>query len=181
MASGITGDSENGNDLFFTFFWRSPLLWAKIFGNLLIQNKMMLISKRSLYLSGRNLQCHPRLTAVVGPYFMAVFPRFWQKICINLKHFKKTRGTRAKCPRRTVWETLPLFNFFLFCFICHIYPPFTRKRIVSLYFGREVRTCLGGIALNDKNIQVKQKTTYSTQSLGSVTMFCLEAVLLTET
>ena len=23
-----------------------------------------------------------------------------------------------------------------FCFICHIYPPFTRKRIVSLYFGR---------------------------------------------
>ena len=33
--------------------------------------------------------------------------------------------------------------FCLFCFICHIYPPFTRKRIVSLYFGREVRTRLG--------------------------------------
>ena len=33
--------------------------------------------------------------------------------------------------------------FFLFCFICHFYPPFTRKRIVSLYFGREVRTRLG--------------------------------------
>ena len=32
---------------------------------------------------------------------------------------------------------------FLFCFICHFYPPFTRKRIVSLYFGREVRTRLG--------------------------------------
>ena len=32
---------------------------------------------------------------------------------------------------------------FYFCFICHIYPPFTRKRIVSLYFGREVRTRLG--------------------------------------
>ena len=32
---------------------------------------------------------------------------------------------------------------FLFCFICHIYPLFTRKRIVSLYFGREVRTRLG--------------------------------------
>ena len=30
-----------------------------------------------------------------------------------------------------------------FCFICHIYPPFTRKQIVSLYFGREVRTRLG--------------------------------------
>ena len=29
-----------------------------------------------------------------------------------------------------------------FFFIVHIYPPFTRKRIVSLYFGREVRTRL---------------------------------------
>ena len=29
------------------------------------------------------------------------------------------------------------------CFICHFYSPFTRKRIVSLYFGREVRTRLG--------------------------------------
>ena len=121
MASGITGDSENGNDLFFTFFWRSPLLWAKIFGNLLMQPKMMLISKRSHYLSGRNLQCHPRLTAVVGPYFMAAFPRFWQKICINLKHFKKTRGKRAKCPRRTVWETLPLLYFVLFVYLSSIH------------------------------------------------------------
>ena len=33
--------------------------------------------------------------------------------------------------------------FCFFCFICHIYPPFTRKRIVSLYFGRKVRTLLG--------------------------------------
>ena len=32
---------------------------------------------------------------------------------------------------------------FVFRFICHIYPPFTRKRIVSLYLGREVRTRLG--------------------------------------
>ena len=32
---------------------------------------------------------------------------------------------------------------FFFVFICHIYPPFTRKRIASLYFGREVRTRLG--------------------------------------
>ena len=32
---------------------------------------------------------------------------------------------------------------FCFCFICHFYPPFTRKRIVSLYFGRDVRTRLG--------------------------------------
>ena len=27
--------------------------------------------------------------------------------------------------------------------IVYIYPPFTRKRIVSLYFGRDVRTRLG--------------------------------------
>ena len=32
--------------------------------------------------------------------------------------------------------------FILFYFICHIYPPFTRKQIVSLYFGRDVRTRL---------------------------------------
>ena len=31
----------------------------------------------------------------------------------------------------------------LFIIICHFYPPFTRKRIVSLYFGQEVRTRLG--------------------------------------
>ena len=41
-------------------------------------------------------------------------------------------------------STLSLLDFFVFfCFICHFYPPFTRKRIVSLYFGREVRTRLG--------------------------------------
>ena len=34
-------------------------------------------------------------------------------------------------------------SVFFFFFICHIYPPFTRKQIVSLYFGREVRTRLG--------------------------------------
>ena len=33
--------------------------------------------------------------------------------------------------------------FCIFFFCIHIYPPFTRKRIVSLYFGREVRTRLG--------------------------------------
>ena len=31
----------------------------------------------------------------------------------------------------------------VFFFICHIYPPFTRKRIVSLYFGRDICTRLG--------------------------------------
>ena len=33
--------------------------------------------------------------------------------------------------------------FLFYCFICHIYAPFTRKRIVSLYFGQQVRTSLG--------------------------------------
>ena len=31
----------------------------------------------------------------------------------------------------------------LFFCIVHVYPPFMRKRIVSLYFGRNVRTRLG--------------------------------------
>ena len=38
--------------------------------------------------------------------------------------------------------------FSIFFLICHIYPPFTRKRIVSLYFGLDVRTCLG-VAISD--------------------------------
>ena len=28
-------------------------------------------------------------------------------------------------------------------FFCHVYPSFTRKRMISLYFGRDVRTRLG--------------------------------------
>ena len=32
---------------------------------------------------------------------------------------------------------------FVFVLFAIFYPPFTRKRIVSLYFGREVRTRLG--------------------------------------
>ena len=31
----------------------------------------------------------------------------------------------------------------VFYFVWHIYPPFTRNQIVSLYFGRDVRTRLG--------------------------------------
>ena len=34
-----------------------------------------------------------------------------------------------------------LFHLF-FILLAHIYPPFTRKRIVSLSFGRDVRTPL---------------------------------------
>ena len=39
-------------------------------------------------------------------------------------------------------ELLKVYLYFVFVFV-HIYPPFTRKRIVSLYFGRDVRTRLG--------------------------------------
>ena len=36
-------------------------------------------------------------------------------------------------------------DMYFFCIVCivHIYPPFARKRIVSLYFGGGVRTRLG--------------------------------------
>ena len=34
-------------------------------------------------------------------------------------------------------------NFFIYTGVCHIYPPCRRKRIVSLFFGRDVRTRLG--------------------------------------
>ena len=37
----------------------------------------------------------------------------------------------------------PPHDDFLFYFICHIYSSVTRERIVSLYFGRDVRTRLG--------------------------------------
>ena len=42
---------------------------------------------------------------------------------------------------RRCWSSCCIIPSFFF--ICHIYPPFTRKRIVSLYFGRDVRTRLG--------------------------------------
>ena len=34
-------------------------------------------------------------------------------------------------------------NIFFLYYIFHIYPPFTRKRVVLLYFGLGVRTRLG--------------------------------------
>ena len=42
-------------------------------------------------------------------------------------------------------RSLLVFDVCMYCmYVCivHIYPPFTRKRIVSLYFGRDVRTHL---------------------------------------
>ena len=70
MSSGITGDSENGNDLFFLLKITTSL--------------------------GKNL----------WKSLDAAFSRFWQKISINIKRFKKTRGTPANRVRHTVWETL---------------------------------------------------------------------------
>ena len=51
-------------------------------------------------------------------------------------------GTQSKSNKFSLSLSLH-WLFCLFCFICHIYPPFTIKRIVSLYFGWEVRTRLG--------------------------------------
>ena len=73
---------------------------------------ILILKKKSHCLSCRDLQCHPLLTAVVDHYFMAAFSQFGQKISINIKHFKKTRGTPANLPRYTsvprytVWEAL---------------------------------------------------------------------------
>ena len=41
------------------------------------------------------------------------------------------------------WDHMVETDVFLYFVFVHIYPPFTRKRIVSLYFGRDVRTRLG--------------------------------------
>ena len=63
----------------------------------------------------------------------------FHKICQYDFFFLFKKRKKAVCEEGHACPT----SSFLFCFICHIYPPFTRKRIVSLYFGREVRTRLG--------------------------------------
>ena len=52
-------------------------------------------------------------------------------------------GIRKEGDKLRLDSWIQIRFLFFFCFICHIYPPFTRKRIVSLYFGREVRTRFG--------------------------------------
>ena len=51
-------------------------------------------------------------------------------------------STAIKCHYNSssIYRTINQIFFFVFV---HIYPPFTRKRIVSLYFGRDLRTRLG--------------------------------------
>ena len=46
-------------------------------------------------------------------------------------------------PGGLVFNNEPVVLFCIFFVFVHIHPPFTRKRIVSLYFGRDVRTRLG--------------------------------------
>ena len=41
------------------------------------------------------------------------------------------------------------------CCVVHIYPPFTRKRIISLSFGQDVRTRLGGATLGLTSFEFK--------------------------
>ena len=65
----------------------------------------------------------------------------WKKVSGVLCDKKLSARVKGKMYKSVVRPAM-LYRI-LFCFICHIYPPFTRKRIVSLYFGREVRTRLG--------------------------------------
>ena len=70
-------------------------------------------------------------------------PRGEELTEISIKH-KKIAITLI-CPAflvRNAFNDCGKLYFFVFVFV-HIYPPFTRKRIVSLYFGRDVRTRLG--------------------------------------
>ena len=46
------------------------------------------------------------------------------------------------CGSIITYQLLTCICSFIFVFV-HFYPPFTRKRIVSLYFGRDVSTRLG--------------------------------------
>ena len=79
---------------------------------------------------------------------------FWRaKNSQNRKGQKTARGKRSTKDRLlvlampmlavpTVSRFLSCVNLRFFVFIYHIYPPFTRKRIVLLCFGRNVRTRL---------------------------------------
>ena len=53
-----------------------------------------------------------------------------------------TINRKGSTPHSKIDLPLNSFIFCIFVFV-HICPPFTRKRIVSLYFGRVVRTRLG--------------------------------------
>ena len=56
-----------------------------------------------------------------------------------------TSAMQAAAPdRKSAMNDSKLF------FICHIYPLFTRKQVVSLYFGRDVRTRLG-VAISEES------------------------------
>ena len=65
------------------------------------------------------------------------------KICALTHKFsyrKKVKKTKKPVANDKIVDILLIF---------YIYPPFTRKRIVSLYFGRYVRTRLG-VAISEE-------------------------------
>ena len=74
-----------------------------------------------------------------------VSPTFEKMLGCNAQHFALIIDPDA--PPGLLKRKAKLYYdgvlFLFFYFICHIYPPFTRKRIVSLYFGRDARTRLG--------------------------------------
>ena len=68
------------------------------------------------------------------------------------KWFGRDREASETLKEATIFQSslvvfrTPPQECLVFCFICHIYPPFTRKRIVSLYevtvFGEKIITAL---------------------------------------
>ena len=61
----------------------------------------------------------------------------------NHQHWTANQWGKVLFSDKSTFQQFVVCFCLFFCFICHFYPPFTRKRIVSLYFGREVRTRLG--------------------------------------
>ena len=78
---------------------------------------------------------------VLDVNFRSLFPGKIVKKTQVLTTTVKLQKRVKKFPRCKQLKNF-FYEVFLF-FFCHIYPPFTRKRIVSLYFGRDVRIRLG--------------------------------------
>ena len=83
MCSGITGDSENGNDLFSIFLEITTFV-----GNDLRKS-------RDAAPNGSDFQ--EKVITSLAAICMIAFSHFWQPFCNNKKHFERTRCS----PRHT--------------------------------------------------------------------------------
>ena len=59
-----------------------------------------------------------------------------------VESISRTQANLTVFPYIIIYCAVRQAGCIFFC-IVHLYPPFTRKRIVSLYFGLDVRTRLG--------------------------------------